>query len=163
MDVFAQNKLLLRLVALLVVINLASLSVNAWLAFSRSPAKPPADHNAERLGGLLQEELQLSDAQAAQMKQLRLDFFAKEKVLGALIRSQRDSMNVHMFNKQTDTLLLQGLAHRISGNELKMEMLRIEQARELKKVCTPAQVEKFENLVLEIRDYFRPEPKPGKK
>ena len=41
-------------------------------------------------------------------------------------------------------------------------MSRYEQAKELKKICTPEQMEKFETLVLEIRDYFKPD-KPTKK
>jgi hypothetical protein len=34
--------------------------------------------------------------------------------------------------------------------------LRIEQSKQLKSICTPEQLDKFESLVIEIRDYLRP-------
>ena len=45
----------------------------------------------------------------------------------------------------------------------KMELLRYEQAQELKAACTPEQQERFQNLVIEIRDYFRPDNQPQRK
>lgn len=41
-----------------------------------------------------------------------------------------------------------------------MELLRFEQAKELKSICNDKQQEKFEKLVKEIRDYFRPDNQP---
>jgi hypothetical protein len=72
-------------------------------------------------------------------------------------------MNVAMFNKVTDDALIQFLAIKISQNEYQMEMLRYEQAKELKSVCSPKQQEQFEHLVIEIRDYFRPDNQPKKR
>jgi len=72
-------------------------------------------------------------------------------------------MNVEMFNKEINDELVIKLAHGISENEFNMEMLRLEQAKQLKKICSPKQMEKFESLVLEIRDYFQPEPPQKKK
>lgn len=41
-----------------------------------------------------------------------------------------------------------------------MELLRFEQAKEMKLICNAEQQEKFEKLVKEIRDYFRPDNQP---
>jgi hypothetical protein len=38
----------------------------------------------------------------------------------------------------------------------------LEQAQQLKTICTPQQLEKFDKLVIEIRDYFRPDNRPPK-
>ena len=86
-----------------------------------------------------------------------------EKILEEIIRNEKDSMNVEMFNETTNDKLLESLAKRISGNEFRMELIRMEQAKQLKKICTPQQLMKFEKLVLEIRDYFRPNNQPKEK
>ena len=80
-----------------------------------------------------------------------------------MIRSERDSMNLQMFNINTNEEKLKQLALNVSQNEYKMELLRIEQARQLKSICTPKQLEKFSSLVKEIRDYFKPQDRPGRR
>ena len=98
--------------------------------------------------------------QTEQIKRLRENVFEKEKELTEVIRAERDSMNVAMFNKNTNEDEVKVLANRISTNEYKMEMIRLEQSKQLKTICTAEQLEKFEKLVLEIRDYFRPDNQP---
>ena len=44
-----------------------------------------------------------------------------------------------------------------------MEFIRIAQAKELKSICNKEQLQKFETLVKEIRDYFRPDNQPNQK
>ena len=71
-------------------------------------------------------------------------------------------MNAAMFNKTIDEETVKALAQRISDNDYEMEMMRFEQAKEFKSICNDEQLEKFEGLVKEIRDYFKPEEKPKK-
>jgi Spy/CpxP family protein refolding chaperone len=65
-------------------------------------------------------------------------------------------MNALMFNKLTDEAVVKALARGIAESEYQMELLRLEQAQNLKAICTPEQLEQFEALVKEIRDYFKP-------
>lgn len=159
MDVLKQNKLLIKLIILLVVMNL---SIMIFLIISKPPMPMDGrrpDRNMNEVFGVLKGELQLNATQIEQLKTLREDFFMKESKLAKTIKSQRDSMNELMFNAQTDTFLVKAVAKRVSENELKMEMLRFEQAKTLKTICTPAQMKKFESLVIDIRDYFKPRKK----
>ena len=159
MDVLKQNKLLIKLIILLVVMNLA---IMIFLIISKPPMPMDGrrpDRNMNEVFGVLKDELQLNATQIEQLKSLREDFFMKESKLAKTIKSQRDSMNELMFNAQTDTLLVKSIAKRVSDNEYKMEILRFEQAKTLKTICTPAQMKKFESLVIDIRDYFKPRKK----
>lgn len=159
MDIFAQKKFLLSMVAVLTVLNIVCIGVFLWKDFSHRPPPPPPHHFRD-VAGILKRELQLSDEQSMKIDMLRSDFFEREKVVLSILRSQRDSMNMEMFNKNTNHEVVQALARRVADNEYAMEMLRYEQAQQLKSVCTPEQLEKFEELVLEIRDYFRPDNQP---
>ena len=166
MDIFAQKKILVRLVVLLALLNLSSIGVFLWKEFSprnrqeQSFPPPPHGANPHELVKILAQELKLSETQVEQIKQLRFDFHKREEMVLRLIRSQRDSMNTEMFNKNTNDSLILALAKRISANEYQMEMLRFQQSKEFKAVCTPEQLEKFELLMIEIRDYFKPNKPP---
>ena len=112
--------------------------------------------NSPDIAAVLEKELHLTASQVVQIQALRADFFKKEVLLNATIRAKKDSMNELMFNKITDETLVKSLARSVAENEYLMELLRIEQAKSLKTICTPEQLEQFGKLVIEIRDYFRP-------
>ena len=160
MDIFEQNKLFKRLVIFLAVLNIAAVGAMVWNNTARHGNGPPTREDYHDVSGLLQKELNLSSAQVEKMKTLRKYYFDKESLLSENIKGERDSMNVIMFNKQSDSVLIQSLARKIAEHEYQMELLRFEQAQQLKTICTPEQLEKFEHLVIEIRDYFRPDNKP---
>ncbi len=157
MDVFTKNKWLFRLVVFLILLNLG------LLGFIARKNNAPANKNEQRADVLMQilrKELQLSEQQADQMKMIREAFFAREKILSAKIKAERDSMNQEMFNKNTNEKTVLFLAREIAENEYAMELQRLAQAKQLKNICTPQQQEKFQNLAREIKNYFKPEKKP---
>jgi Spy/CpxP family protein refolding chaperone len=185
MDIFTQNKLLIRGAIVLAVLNIASIGVFVWKDFIRSPHpngqyingrpprpedfkdgrpprpedfenRPPQYNGAQDVSTVLEKELHLTTSQVAQIQVLRADFFTKEQVLATSIRAKRDSMNELMFNKLTDETVVKALARGIAEQEYQMELLRLEQAQNLKTICTPEQLERFNDLVKEIRDYFKP-------
>lgn len=158
MDIFFRNKLLVRIAFLLVVLNICSIGFIWWRSLQVEDHRPPKK-SVEEITAILKEELQLTEQQQEQLKAIREDFFQKESVLSALIRSQRDSMNAEMFNAHTDTIQVKAIARRVAENEYQMELYRLAQANQLKTICTPQQWLKFEGLVKEIRDYFQPRKK----
>jgi Spy/CpxP family protein refolding chaperone len=164
MDIFAQKKLLIRIIVVLAVLNLLSIGVFLWKDVFPPPRRMqvPAESNRDA-SSILEKELNLTREQAEQIRSLRRTYNEKEKDYVASIRIQRDSMNTEMFNGSTREEVIQSLARRIAENEYNLEMLRFEQAKQLKSICTPEQVEKFNRLVREMRDYFKPDNQPGKK
>lgn len=164
MDIFSKNKFLVRVVWALIVLNIASMSF-FWIKERGGREKPrqeegrPRKHNIEQLTAILTDELKLTHYQQIGLKNLREDFFRKEKELSARIKAGRDSMNELMFNEVSDSLQIAGIARRVADNEFQMELYRMQQAQQFKAFCTPEQLKKFEGLVKEIRDYFQPEKK----
>jgi Spy/CpxP family protein refolding chaperone len=164
MDIFRKNRLLTTIVYLLVLSNVLSLSILAWnLSFAHSPLLFPKNEAYKDVSGILKKELNLSEKQVDQFDEIRRRNLKKQTILKKTIRDDKDAMNQEMFNKNTDALKIHVLALRISENEYKMESLRWQQAQELKAVCTSKQLDKFQDLVIEIRDYFRPDNQPTKR
>jgi periplasmic protein CpxP/Spy len=163
MDIFTQKKFLIRIVILLVLLNLLLIG---FFLFRGTYSKPPRQGNQNEfrdVSEILRRELNLSNEQVDQIRILRSSYFEKEEALAAVIKGERDSINMIMFNKSTNEELVRSLARRVADNDYKMELLRFEQAQKLKSVCTPEQLEKFENLIIEIRDYFRRDNQPKRK
>ena len=161
MDIFSKSKLLVRAVIVLLILNFMAIGIFLWRGMSR-PHMPP-HRGAREVAEILKNELKLTDQQADQISDLRRSYFKKEAEVLKSLRAGRDSMNAQMFNKDTDEEMVVSIAKRISENEYRMEMLRFEQARALKQLCTPDQLLKFEGLLKEIREYFRPVGPPPRK
>jgi hypothetical protein len=64
-----------------------------------------------------------------------------------------------MFKQNSDTNFVKAIAHRVAENEYQMELYRIEQSNKMKEIFTKEQLQQLEELVIEIRDYFKPEKK----
>lgn len=156
MDIFLRYKFLLRIVALLLLLNLFCIGY-LWSGKKDSGDRRPPKRPIEEVTAILKEELHLTEKQAQDLKKIREDFFNKEEPLSKLIRAKRDSMNVEMFNENTDTTLVKEIAARVADNEYKMELFRLEQSQQLKTICTPEQLKKFQDMVIDIRDYFQPQ------
>ena len=77
MDIFSRNKLLLRLVIVLIVINVFFIGFLWWQNFC-GHKKPPPPRNSVEISEILKEKLQLTDQQADQLKKIRETFFTKE-------------------------------------------------------------------------------------
>ena len=127
-----------------------------WLEQKENQRRRPPEKDMDRISAILQDKLKLTDGQLNQFRKIREEFAVKEEVLSLLIKSQRDSMNEEMFRQNSDSVRLKILAKHVSENEYRMECYRIEQAGRLKSVCNEEQLKKFRELVIEIRDYFRP-------
>ena len=84
MDIFAQKKLLVRLFVILVAVNLISLGFFVFKDYFRKPPPPPQNNNVienKDVSDILKKELNLTEKQTEQIKQIRANFPEKEKVL----------------------------------------------------------------------------------
>jgi Spy/CpxP family protein refolding chaperone len=158
MDIFTQKKYLIRVIIGLAAVNIALM---LWITVSYENRSPKQQDLATLLT-ILKNELQLTPNQVAQIETLRADYFAKEKELLRRVQSKRDSMNVEMFLKTTDPVLMKALAERLAEHKVALEWIRYEQSKTFKAICTPEQLDKFGNLVKEIRRYFKSDEPPQK-
>ncbi|MBS1516260.1 MAG: periplasmic heavy metal sensor [Bacteroidetes bacterium] len=161
MDIFSKSKYQARIIFILLAINV--FTIVFWgiqLKASDEDTKPRRD--AKDAMHIIKNKLNLTSQQEEKFALIREDFFKKEQTLSTLIKQQRDSMNTIMFNEKTDMQIVKDIAKRVADNGYKMELYRIEQSQQLKEICTPEQLKKFEELVREIKDYFKPEKKKNK-
>jgi Spy/CpxP family protein refolding chaperone len=162
MDILIQRKRLTWLVSILALLNLLLIGF-FWWKMEHAAAKPrPQRPGTDELTTLLSKELNLTQPQVKALQEIRQAFLVKEDTLSKLLRSRRDSMNQLMFGPAPADSILVRLAADVSKNEYEMELLRIEQASQLRKLLTPTQQANMEKLVREIRDYLKPEEKKNR-
>ena len=159
MDIFSQKKMLLRIVFALVLLNLTLIGFFGFRMMRPKQRHQPKPVNETELAMVLKNELDLSAKQAEELKNIRTKFFQKEQTVSNTIKSKRDLMNMLMFSNDTNEAQLQSLALAILQHEYQRELLRIEQAKQLRTICSPAQLKKLQSLVREIRDYLKPQNK----
>jgi Spy/CpxP family protein refolding chaperone len=161
----SKQRTLIWLVVLLSLLNISTLGFIIWhkMHKKRNPKIFPQKEAYKDVSGIIKKELSLSDDQALHFESIREKYYTQELALAKVIKAEKDSMNAIMFNIVSDETKLKSLAHEISINEEKMEYIRIAQAKDLKSVCNKEQLERFETLVKEIRDYFRPDNRPNQK
>lgn len=171
MNIFSQKKWLVRLVVVLIALNVSAMCFILWQHKNNKPTpvsqgssfqkqeekdnKPPKK-SIEELSQILKQELELSPEQEEKFRAIRQDFFDKEQQVRKKLNAGRDSLNEEMFSNSIDSNLAKQIARGIAENEYQIELYRLAQAQQLAKICTPQQLNKFQDLVKEMRDYFRP-------
>ena len=158
MDIFSKNKFLVRVIFVLIFLNLFSTGY-LWRNMNKRPNRNQPKPEKVNTANLLKDKLHLTDQQVTEINRIRDDFTQKEEKLILLIKAQRDSMNIEMFSETTDSAQLKRIARQLVENEYQMELYRIEQAQQFKNVCTKDQLTEFQNLVIDIRDFFQPQRK----
>lgn len=165
MDIFSQNKFLIRTVLFLVILNLGSITFFTVKGFrpNNDERFPPKNEQKRELSEILKKELNLSDIQIAKFEEIRMQNAARKSELKEIINQDKDLLSSEMFNKNADDKKVLALAKKIGDNEYQIELSKINQSKQLKAICTPEQLEKFDDLIQEIRDYLRPIDKPRRK
>lgn len=135
------NKYTKWIIGILVLLNLVLLSV---LFF------PKPDQQEERgrrnPNNFLKKELNLTDAQLVQFKELRKTHFETSKEILKDIRTLKNEMLEAIAAASPDTLRANNLAEQIGLKETAKEKLLVQHYLELQEVCAPEQREKLKRV-----------------
>ncbi len=165
MDIFSQNKLLIRTILFLVVLNLGSITFFTIREMRprHDGENPPNDEKKNELSAILKKELNLSEQQVAKFDEIREQNASKKQELKQAINEDKELLNQEMFDQNSNNERLLALAKKIGDNEYRIELSKINQSKQLKSICNPDQLEKFQDLMVEMRDYLRPNNQPQRK
>jgi protein CpxP len=167
MDIFSRKHLTTWVIALLVLLNAATLGA-LWLSVLRKPEAPPrrgeagppaprADaKRADDVRLFLERELDLSSDQAAKFEQLRKSHAAAIQAVQNEIRRLKKA--------EMDGLLAAGsnpepgdqLAVEIGAKETEKEKLLYAHLRDLMALCRPDQQDKFRRILGEVLRLMAP-------
>jgi len=146
-----REKFLKRIIALLVLINIATL---AFMWMQQDKQQPRGEGALE----YLTKELKLSDAQQQQFKALRDEHRASHKTL----RKKRKKLHDDFFDalKGNDSLLVDRLADSIAAFQKVQELSTFYHFKKIRAICREEQKKKFDELIKETMMKMAPPP-PG--
>lgn len=158
MDIFSQNKLLIRTILFLVVLNLGSITFFTIREMRQHHERenPQINEKKNELSAILKKELNLTAQQVAKFDEIREQNASKKLELKQTINQDKDLLNQEMFDKNSNSNKLLALAKKIGDNEYRIELSKINQSKQLKAICNANQLEKFQDLMFEMKDYSHP-------
>ena len=163
MDIFAQKRFMTWAIIILVILNLSALATMLFFVYPKPlpPPPPPQERGQEEVQYFLKKELNLSEEQAKQFRELGEQHNMQSRsVQNETHRFKREIMD-ELFASQPDTVKVERLANEIGIKEAEKEKLLFHHFMDLASVCDQEQKEKFKALIHDLLDMIRP-PEPKK-
>jgi Spy/CpxP family protein refolding chaperone len=144
MKAITRNKWFLALLGILLVANIALL-----LSFFVFGEKQESAHSRSSVPekSYLARELKLDDQQEQQFKERKEKFFKEMEPVWEDIRKAKDSFYRQVNNAAITDADINELSARIAGKNKIADEMMFRHFRELRKLCTPEQQQKFDTLV----------------
>ena len=165
MDLVSQNKMKNWLIAVLLAVNLISISA-IWMLAGRDNynAPGPAKAGKDDPARLLKEVLGLSDGQMKKLEELRAQKPDLMKKYNDSLAVLKKMIAEDLYSGKRDTEKVAEKAKAVGEIQARVEVLRYEHFNDLLALCTPEQKEKLKPILLEVfgrkppQDELRGEP-----
>jgi periplasmic protein CpxP/Spy len=156
MNPASKNKLLLWLIALLVVANIASITL-FWLGKGKQPAQPKGTPNE-----FLVKELKLDTKQQEQLELLVKDHRQAAEQLRAKTREAKETFFDLLKQSTITDSIKKVTAKKVSVSTEELDLLTLEHFQKVRAICTPEQQKKFDEIIHELtRMMAQPRPPMG--
>ncbi len=144
MNNLTKNKWFLFLLGFLLLANI-TLLLSFFVFGEKSEHK---NHGQPPQGsGYLSKELSFSADQQTQHKELKETHFKNIRPLWEEIRLTKDSLYKQLNNSSFDENALQEMTNRLAEKNKLSDQLMFRYFRELRKICTPEQLAKYDTIV----------------
>lgn len=161
----ANNKILLGIIALLILLNLSIIITiiykkNEVVRYNNTfKNEMPIQKN--HLGRLFKNELNLSFKQHKKFQELRHQYHQNSNEIIKEMKTIRSKILQELGKKESDTLLLKQLSEKLGEQHIKLKDLTIKFYLDMKKECSPEQKEKlfelFKKLANEDGNFTMPQ------
>ncbi|MGL6268878.1 MAG: Spy/CpxP family protein refolding chaperone [Chitinophagaceae bacterium] len=145
MNTITKNKWFLFLLGFLFLANIALLL--SFFVFGEKGSSYKDSHSGQQGSGSLSKELLLSKEQENTFSKIKEDHFKVMKPLWAEIRKTKDSLYRQLNNPAMEDSSISAFTERIAAKNKIADELMFRHFQELRKVCTPAQQQKFDTLI----------------
>ena len=157
MEPVSKNKLLTWMVILLVIANAVTITI-FWL--NRKEQRPPANSAPAQF---LINELKLDKVQQEKFMELVKEHRGQVESIRKNIKAAKDSLFALIRNDQASDSMKQAAADAASKLTSQIDVLTVNHFQKVRKICTPEQQSKFDEIIMEVTSMMAPPPpqRPG--
>ena len=148
MNIFNNNRTLFWILIFLVLVNLSILA--GYFVFMHSTGTGTVAGTNGKPGWALQKELSLTPAQTVEVRNINSAYKAASEPLISGIKETKADLLEELTKENPDTIAVAKLADIINAEQQKLQKANIQQFLDLKKICTPEQVNKLSQLYSEL-------------
>jgi len=141
----SRNKPLIFIIAILLVANIVMLVYFLWL--KPPPRAPRFDRSRDRLAESLKKDVGFNDSQLAQYKLLKDAQWDKMKARYEDLRKAKDNFFHLISSENNSDSALNAAGDSIALRQKALDIQAFYHFRELRKLCTPDQLPKYDTLV----------------
>lgn len=149
MDVFKQNRYLMIVIVLLVILNVGTLLM-LWIGKPQKPVLPAGERIPDQLPRLLKNEFGFNDNQIEKFMKSRDKHRRQMMQLNNEIRSIKKQMFDEVFTEDPQPVLSDSLLKLSQEKQAQIEQLTYQHFFELRKMCNPEQQKKLQKMIHEI-------------
>ena len=147
-------------IAMLVVLNLGTLTIIALQNF-RWKAHAKTESRRELTMRSLSRQLQFSEEQSKQLQELRKEHFMAVRPIMENMRGTRNELFTKLNTADSDPAVIDSLTQQIGMLVARQERLTFTHFNDIKAICTPEQLEKFNKFAGRIGMILSPEGRRG--
>ncbi len=133
------------LIVLLVVLNLVSLGA-LWISRTPPPPETTKSEHTSKVDKFFHKELNLDEDQMVEVKKLTKEHFQERREVFQQIREQKGLLIKELSDETEDTVAINTILAEIARLESMNEKLFIDHYKNLKKVCTPEQLDSLNKV-----------------
>ena len=145
------------IIIILILLNIGTL---AFLWIQKSPGMHPPHHGGGGPFEFLSNELNLSEQQREQYKQLRDEHHSEVEGLQEAGREMRHQFFDQLHGASSDSLQVEKLATDIASNQRQIELITFHHFQKVRAICSPEQQKKFDDVIDEALRMMAPRPGP---
>jgi Spy/CpxP family protein refolding chaperone len=148
MNFFQKNRLIIWILILLIVINISALT--SFFILTKQPAPAPCCTPEEQQCMTFRDELSLSAEQTLKVNDINKKYTESAEPIAAAIKENRAAILTELEKDVPDTTQLNILTDQLTLLQVKIQRENIKQFGDLKRVCTPEQVQRLSALYRDL-------------
>lgn len=158
MDFQKKNRLMIWTIAILLIMNIATLALLWFSQFKRPKPFPPPGTQESSIEGVrfLEKELNLTEKQIQQFIDSRNRHATKSKEIHEKIYQLTKQILDEVFIPNPDSVKIQKLNNKIGKQQTEFERYLFKHILELKSYCNPEQQEKLKLFFYDVASMARP-------
>ncbi len=157
MKLFNENNFSKIVIAVLLVINIIALFI-IWSQSSKKPVPPPPlKNNSVRAVGLMKDQLNLTQEQTKEFRNLRREHFAKVNIISDSILALKRQIIDQIFSEKPDTSMVNKLAKQIGVYQSEIEESIFNHFEKFSMILNKGQKEKLHMVLTHLPGM----PNPG--